>query len=138
MDIWYADVTNAFLNSILDETVYCKFPDGFSQPGKCLRLLRALYGLRQAPRLWQQEFVSTLKGLGLRQILEEPCLFTNDDGIFLLFYIDDILLLSRKDRSRQARSIQNALLQTYDMKDLGELKWFLGLQIIRDRSQCIL
>src|SRR6266480_2987702 len=136
LDTWYADVTNAFLNSILDETVYCKFPDGFSQPGKFLRLLHALYSLRQAPRLWQQEFISTLKGLGLQQILEEPCLFTNDDGIFLLFYVDDILLLSHKDHSRQARSIQNALLQTYDMKDLGELKWFLGLQIIRDRSQC--
>ena len=45
LDTWHADVTNAFLNSILDETVYCKFPDGFSQPGKCLRLLHALYGL---------------------------------------------------------------------------------------------
>ena len=51
LDTWHADVTNAFLNSILDEIVYCKFPDGFPQPGKCLKLLRALYGLRHAPRL---------------------------------------------------------------------------------------
>ena len=99
LNTWYADVTNAFLNSILDKTVYCKFSDGFSQPEKCLRLLCTLYGLRRASWLWQQEFVSTLKGLELQQILEEPCLFTNDDGIFLLFYIDDILLLSCKDRS---------------------------------------
>ena len=89
----HADVTNAFLNSILDETVYCKFPDGFTQSDKCLKLLRALYGLRHAPRLWQEEFINTLKQLGLQPVKEEICLFTNDNGIFLLFYVDDILLL---------------------------------------------
>ncbi len=110
LDTWHADVTNAFLNSELDEIVYCRFPDGFTQPNKCLKLLRALYSLRRAPRLWQQEFSDTLKWLGLRQIEEELCLFTNDDGIFLLFYVDDILLLSRKDHSQQAHAIREALL----------------------------
>jgi hypothetical protein len=51
LDTWHADVTNAFLNSLLDEEVYCKLPDGFTQPGKCIKLLRALYGLRRAPSL---------------------------------------------------------------------------------------
>src|SRR5437773_4585086 len=135
LDTWHADVTNAFLNSILNEIVYCKFPDGFAQPGKCLKLLHALYGLRRAPRLWQQEFVRSLKQLKLRQVEEELCLFTNDDGIFLLFYVNDILLLSRKDRSQQAQIIHDALLRKYEMKDMGELKWFLGIRVIRDRSQ---
>jgi len=49
LDTWHADVTNAFLNSILNEIVYCKFPDRFTQLGKCLKLLRALYGLCYAP-----------------------------------------------------------------------------------------
>ena len=136
LDTWHADVTNAFLNSELDEIVYCRFPDGFFQTGKCLKLLRALYGLRRAPRLWQQEFTSFLKRLGLRQIEEEPCLFTNNKGIFLLFYVDDILLMSRKDCSQEAFRIRDALLQEYDMKELGELRWFLGIRVIRDRSQC--
>ena len=39
------DTVNAFTNSKLDETVYCKYPEGFHQSGKCLSLLRALYGL---------------------------------------------------------------------------------------------
>ena len=94
LDTWHADVTNAFLNSELDEIVYYKFPDGFTQLDKYLKLLHTLYGLWRAPRLWQQEFSDTLKQLGLQQIEEEPCLFTNDDSIFLLFYVDDILLLS--------------------------------------------
>ena len=59
---------------------------------------------------------------GLRQIKEESCLFTNNDGIFLLFYIDDILIVSRKDRATQASRIRNALLARYKLKDLGELK----------------
>jgi hypothetical protein len=53
LNTWYADIINAFLNSLLDEDVYCKLLDGFTQPGKCIKLLRALYGLRRAPRLWQ-------------------------------------------------------------------------------------
>src|SRR6266480_406730 len=136
LDTWHADVTNAFLNSILDEIVYCKFPDGFTQPGKCIKLLRALYGLRRAPRLWQQEFSEFLRSLKLRQIEEEPCLFTNDDGIFLLFHVDDILMLSRKDRVKEAAAIRTALMEGYEMKDLGELQWYLGIRVIRDREQC--
>ena len=45
------DAVNAFTNSILDEIVYVDFPDGFRQPGFCLLLLRALYGLCRSPRL---------------------------------------------------------------------------------------
>src|SRR5437773_1843800 len=136
LDTWHADVTNAFLNSILDKTVYCKFPDGFAQLGKCLKLLHALYGLCRTPQLWQQEFSSTLKKLGLRQIEEEYCLFTDNNGIFLLFYVDDILLLSCKDHFQQVHIICEALLQKYKMKDMGELNWFMGVRVIRYRSQC--
>lgn len=135
LDTWHTDITNAFLNSRLDEDVYCKLPDGFAQPGKCIKLLRALYGLRRAPRLWQQELSDFLETQGLRQVKEESCLFTNDDGIFLLFYVDDILMVSRKDREPQALRIRNALLARYELKDLGELKWYLGIRIIRDRAQ---
>jgi hypothetical protein len=135
LDTWHADVTNAFLNSLLDEEVYCKLPDGFTQPGKCIKLLRALYGLRRAPLLRQKELSEFLKTLGLRQIKEESCLFTNDNGIFLLFYVDDILMVSRKDCAEQAMAIRQALLARYELKDLGELNWFLGIRVIRDRGQ---
>ena len=135
LDTWHADITNAFLNSLLDEEVYCKLPDGFKQAGKCIKLLRALYGLRRAPLLWQKELSEFLKALGLRQIKEESCLFTNDNGIFLLFYVDDILMVSRKDCAQQAASIRNALLARYELKDLGELNWFLGIRVIRNRDQ---
>jgi hypothetical protein len=85
--------------------------------------------------LWQQELSEFLKVVGLRQVKKEFCLFTNDNGIFLLFHVDDILMVSRKDRATQALRIRNALLARYEMKDLGELNWFLGIRVIRDRGQ---
>jgi hypothetical protein len=72
--------------------------------------------------------------LGLRQVKEESCLFTNDNGIFLLFYVDDILIISRKDCIEQALAIRKALIARYKMKDLGELNWFLGIRVIRNRG----
>ena len=97
LNTWHGDVTNAFINSQLDEVVHCKYPEGFQQPGKCLRLLRALYGLRRAPLLWQQEFSGLLRQLKLYDIPEEPCLFTTGKGIIIFFYVDDIVMLSRQD-----------------------------------------
>ena len=59
------DVVSAFTNSLLDEIVYIECPDGFKEWGICLLLLRALYGLRQLPRLWLEDITSTLTKLGL-------------------------------------------------------------------------
>ena len=88
------DAITAFLNAKLDEVVYVRFPEGFEEDStSCLRLLRALYGLRRSPLLWLQELTAALIDLGLRNIPGEPCLFTNDDGVILFFYVDDIVLL---------------------------------------------
>jgi len=55
------DVLNAFLNALLDRTLYVRTPDGFqNQDGQTLRLLRALYGLKEAPRLWAIHFQDSL------------------------------------------------------------------------------
>ena len=59
------DAVNAFVNSYLDEEIYVYCPEGFKQNGICLRLLRALYGLRRSPLLWFKEFTTTLTRLGL-------------------------------------------------------------------------
>jgi len=88
------DAVNAFLNAALDEEVYCYFLEGYEEdPNYCLKLLWALYGLRRSPLLWLQELTAMLIDLGLQNISGEPCLFTNDDGIILFFFIDDFTLL---------------------------------------------
>ena len=112
------DAVNAFTNSIIDETVYCECPEGFTQSGQCLLLLRALYGLRRSPLLWLKEFSKTLLQLGLHQIPGEACLFTNGH-VIVFFYVDDIVLLGQ-DLPALHR-FKDQLLQQYEMRDLGEL-----------------
>ena len=60
LDMKQFDALNAFVNSLLDEVVYVELPPGRTKPGFVLRLLRALYGLRRSPRLWQLELTNTL------------------------------------------------------------------------------
>jgi len=103
------DAVNAFTNSELDETVYCVFPDGFQQDGKCLLLLRALYGLRRSPLLWLREFSTTLHNLGLNEVSGQPCLFATDDGILVFFYVDDIVLLCRPEDLSKLDKLRTAL-----------------------------
>jgi len=93
---------------------------------------KALYGLRRAPRLWQKKFTARLIELGLRQISEEPCFFVND-FIFLLFFTDDTITLSRIENRERTLAFKKSLMESFDIKDLGELKWFLGVRVLRDR-----
>jgi len=126
------DAVNAFTNSDLDETIYCEMPKGFKRRGWCWKLLKALYGLRRSPLLWYRELSSKLKELGLEPIYEDACVF-HDGKILVFFYVDDIIVMFRKESQARFEQVKRGLFQAYEMKDLGELKWFLGIQIIRDR-----
>ena len=134
LDTCHLDSVNAFLNSLLDETVYCEFPEGFEEPGHCMLLLRALYGLRRAPKLWQDELSNTLKELGLQPIPEEPCVFTNG-RVIVFFFVDDIVLLARKNDRKEMEDLKQKLMARYEMRDLGDVSWFLNIRITRDRDQ---
>ena len=134
LETWQTDAVNAFTNGDLDETIYCDCPEGFKLPSFCLRLFRALYGLRRSPLLWLKEFSGTLTKLGLIQIREDICLFTND-WLIVFFYVDDIVGLCRTTDLPKLHQFKQALMEQYELKDLGELNWFLGIRIIRDRSQ---
>ena len=134
LETWQTDAVNAFTNGDLDETIYCDCPEGFKLPSFCLRLFRALYGLRRSPLLWLKEFSGTLTKLGLIQIREDICLFTND-WLIVFFYVDDIVGLCRTTDLPKLHQFKQALMEQYELKDLGELSWFLGIRIIRDRSQ---
>lgn len=125
------DAVNAFPNSPLDEEVYIELPDGFKQPGMIGRLLRALYGLRRSPLLWQQLLSTTLTDLGLKCVLEEPCLFIND-WLIVFFFVDDIVYMYRDSDQHQATQFCKQITGRFNMRDLGDLRWFLGIRIVRD------
>ena len=71
LEAYQFDAVSASTNSKLNEIIYIKCLNGFKEEGRCLLLLRALYGLRQSPLLWLKDLTSTLMELGLRPVSEE-------------------------------------------------------------------
>ena len=134
LETYQLDAVNAFLNVDMDEVVYCQLPEGYEVPGSCCQLLQALYGLRRSPLLWLRNFSSTLTSLGLVQIPGEPCLFTDNNGIIIFFYVDDIVVLYQPTRRASAMRLIGQLDNEYEMRHIGELQWFLGVRIIRNRQ----
>ncbi|WJZ85271.1 hypothetical protein VitviT2T_004816 [Vitis vinifera] len=130
-DFFQMDVKNAFLNGDLSEEVYMQPPPGLSvESNKVCHLQGALYGLKQAPRAWFAKFNSTIFCLGYTASLYDYALFlrhTNKDTILLLLYVDDMIITG--DDLSGIQELKDFLSQQFEMKDLGHLNYFLGLEI---------
>jgi transposase InsO family protein len=135
LELHQLDVKTAFLNGELEEEVYVLQPPGYTTHDSthaCL-LKRALYGLRQAPRTWHMRLKKDLEAAGFVESQADPGLFIahHEKGIiYLLVYVDDILLVTNKEALQDAKSL---IMGLYDMRDLGETSSFLGMSILRDR-----
>ena len=129
------DAVNAFLNSPIDRLTYVQFLQGFESPGKTLRLLRALYGLKQSPKLWFDKLCNILEELGLKQASEEACLFANK-WLMVFFYVDDIVAIYHHSNAHKFQAFSAAFEARIKLRTLGEISWFLGIRVIRDRPAC--
>jgi hypothetical protein len=130
------DVKMAFLNEDLLENVYMAQLKGFAVKGKehmgC-HLRKSIYGLKQTSRQWYLKFDETIKSFGFKENEEDNCIyakFRNGKFIFLILYVDDILLTS-SDVSLLLET-KRFLSSNFDMKDLGEASFVLGIEIHRD------
>ncbi|KAJ4790588.1 Retroelement pol polyprotein-like [Rhynchospora pubera] len=128
------DVHNAFLHGDLHEEVYMRMPPGFgsSHPAKVCRLKKSLYGLRQAPRMWFSKLTAALEGYGFAQSRADYSLFVYNKGdVFLtvLVYVDDLVIAG--NNTDAINHFKQYLCATFHMKDLGQLKYFLGIEIAR-------
>jgi hypothetical protein len=135
-DLFQMDVKNAFLNGDLGEEVYMQPPPGYNHPPhKVCQLRRALYGLKQAPRAWFAKFSSTIAQIGFVSSPYDSALFIrrSDAGlILLLLYVDDMIITG--DDTVGIRNLQQFLSQQFEMKDLGSLSYFLGLEVSSDQN----
>lgn len=129
--LFQMDVKNAFLNGDLQEEVYMKPPPGYAHPPqKVCRLRRALYGLKQAPRAWFAKFSSTVRRFGFRSSPHDNALFirnTSKGSVILLLYVDDMIITG--DDSDGIQDLKHSLSKEFEMKDLGKLNYFLGLEV---------
>ncbi|KJZ68268.1 hypothetical protein HIM_12339 [Hirsutella minnesotensis 3608] len=131
------DVKTAFLNTYLEEAVYCHGPTGYSPPGTCLKLIRGLYGLRIAPKLWYERLSGFFRAIGATRIEEDTCVWIRE-GVIVFFFVDDIVMMYHKDFTKQWKVVHEALMKEFNIKYLGELRWFLGIEVIRDRPNKLL
>ena len=127
------DVTTAFLNGTLEEEVFMKQPEGFEVRGKehlVCRLKKSIYGLKQSPRCWNTALDNNLKELGFTQSQNDPCIYYKDIGgetFYIAVYVDDIILAGRTEGT--LNEIKTAISRKFDVKDLGELSYFLGVKV---------
>jgi hypothetical protein len=133
LHIHQLDVDSAFLYADLDEDLYMKPPPGMSiKAGYCLKLMRSLYGLKQAPRNWNKQIVDHIVSMGFKQSVLDNCLFVKTDGdetYLISLYVDDILIAG-SDLSK-IEEIKSEFTSRYEMKDLGELNYYLGMKVTR-------
>jgi hypothetical protein len=133
------DVKNAFLHGNLLETIYMDPLPGFRAEGeyveKVCRLRKSLYGLKQSHRAWFSRFSEVILSMEfVRCHSDHTCFICHrSDGrcIILLVYVDDIILTG--DDAQGIAHVKQSLGKVFDVKDLGTLKYFLGIEVARSR-----
>ena len=132
------DINNAFLHGGLSEEVYMDLPLGYHHERESLpsnpvfRLHKSLYGLKQASRQWYAKFSQFLLSTGFKQSATDHSMFIKrDDTSFLclLVYVDDTIVVG--NCSQTIESFKQILDGKFKLKDLGDLKFFLGLEVAR-------
>ena len=128
------DVKNAFTESHLKEDIYMQPPQGVEvEKGMVLKILRSLYGLKQAARDWHKKCTSELEKMGFCRLMSDPCVFRHKNGIILSMHVDDIMIVSR--RIHEINWFKQGFASIFKIKDLGEIRKILGMKVTRDRKQ---
>ncbi|GJT92165.1 ribonuclease H-like domain-containing protein [Tanacetum coccineum] len=132
--VYQMDVKSAFLYGTIKEEVYVCQPPGFEDPhfpDKVYNVEKALYGLHQAPRAWYETLSTYLLENGFRRGIIDKTLFKKDKGDILLVhvYVDDIIFWSTK--KSLCVEFEQIIHKRFQMSSIGELTFFLGLQVIQ-------
>lgn len=128
------DVKYAFLHGNLQEEVYIEQPPGYIRSDSSLVccLKKSLYGIKQAPRSWYSKMDTFLLDTIFSRCHSDSNVYTkkvNDHLIILFLYVDDLILTSSDPKL--IHHVKLSLKQQFEMKDLGHLHYFLGLQVLQ-------
>ncbi len=137
LELHQLDIKTAFLNGDLEDTIYMHQPEGYAEGGPSMvcRLRKSLYGLKQAPRAWNTRLKQELEGMGFIASGADAGLFTaqyKGNSIYILMYVDDILVAAKN--LADINHIKARLTAIFDVRNLGEAKYFLGMSLDRNRQ----
>ncbi len=132
--IHHMDVKTAFLNGSLKEELYMQIPPGVEcgDRSKVCKLNKSLYGLKQAARCWFELFENALVERGFKNSEVDRCIYFLDrndvnKNIYVVLYVDDVVIATA-DRVTM-KDFKNYLMRKFSMKDLGNIRLFLGIKI---------
>ncbi|GKB15430.1 putative ribonuclease H-like domain-containing protein, partial [Tanacetum coccineum] len=131
--VYQMDVKSAFLYGTIGEEVYVHQPPGFvdpAHPNKVYKVIKALYGLHQAPRAWYETLSSFLLENGFRRGTIDKTLFikkNKSDIMLVQVYVDDIIFGSTTQS--MCTEFEDCMHKRFQMSSMGELTFFLGLQV---------
>jgi len=134
--LYQMDVKSAFLNGVIEEEVFVKQPPSFDDlkhPDHVYKLKKSLYGLKQAPRAWYDRLSNFLIKNDFKRGQVDTTLFRRTlkkDILVLQIYIDDIIFGSTN--ASLCKEFSKLMQDEFEMSMMGELKFFLGIQI----NQC--
>jgi hypothetical protein len=136
------DVQNVFLHGVLEEEVYMRQLPGYedkNNPSYVCKLDKAIYGLKHAPRAWYSRLSARLCELGFVPSKSDTSLFIyNRPGImmYMLIYVDDIIVASSS--SEAVTTLLKDLKDSFALKDLGDLHYFLCIEVKRSHDSLVL
>ncbi|KAG2810941.1 Retrovirus-related Pol polyprotein from transposon TNT 1-94 [Phytophthora cactorum] len=127
------DVVTAFLYGIMKEQVFCIVPEGVELDGNfdCLELVKAIYGLKQASRVWNETFDEFVCSIGFQVSAFDPCLYIKVvDGhcVLVLVYVDDVLITGSSPEL--ISRTKNDLKTRFEMTDSGKCVFVLGIELV--------
>ena len=141
LELKQIDFDTAFLNGYLEEEVYMEQPEGYEvgDPKKMVcKLVKSIYGLKQAARVWYKSIDELLVKLGWRSTLVDPCFYTKmsktGNRMFMSLYVDDSGIAYKKCDEAEWESYKKQISQLYKIKDIGDMHWILNMKITRDRD----
>lgn len=141
-DIDHVDAVVAFLQGNIDEEIFMECPEGLEVSKErgdtklVCQLQKAIYGLKQSGRAWYTKLDEGLKDLGLTCADFDCCVYytiQNTNILIVAVYVDDLLIFSNSTKLKN--TLKEKLSRNFDIKDLGELKYCLGIEINRDKSK---
>jgi hypothetical protein len=142
LELEHLDVKTAFLYGDLEEEIYMNLPEGYGFTTKgdrsVCKLRKTLYGLKQAPRAWYFRLKDELAKLGFHPSGADASLYIRKEkeGVtYILAHVDDMLVAGKKAATQQ---IKEYLSKVFQIRDLGSVTFFLGMEIQRDKSKGLL